>query len=412
MTTRALQLALAGKNIGRVFVDGARWKLDLQRDYVDSTPRPVLGQAFEDLDLRVARDFREAIPFFVNMLPENGSLLSRWLSHHHQLGEADFFGRLAFVGLDLPGALTITSVDHEGALADGRPVAPRGAPIASGPLDIRMSLAGMQPKLSVDLSADHKVVVPASGLNGRWILKLASNRYPDLPRVEHAMMSLARSVGFEVPETRLATREALSAIPGSMFEGMQSEVYLCRRFDREDEARIHQEDLAQALSVMPLNKYTEGQKHDLVYVAKKLKAILGPEKVVTFFERLIFDVAIGNADAHLKNWSLLYRVPHQPELAPCYDLVPTILWLPQQVPALDWPGKPVTARIDFAALEKVLQQCKLARPDVIARLRELAVRIDAAWGATGRSLGLSTAMHATIDAHLRGVPLMKQLLNG
>ena len=50
--TRALALYLADKPIGRLFIEGSKWVLDLDRDYVDSTPRPVLGQAFEDLDLR------------------------------------------------------------------------------------------------------------------------------------------------------------------------------------------------------------------------------------------------------------------------------------------------------------------------------------------------------------------------
>ena len=409
MTTRALELALAGKTIGRLFVDGERWKLDLQRDYVDSTPRPVLGQAFEDLDLRVARDFKQAIPFFVNMLPENGSLLSRWLVKHHQLAESDYVGRLAFVGRDLPGALTIAAIDHDGVLTDGRPVAPRAITTVPGTLDVHMSLAGMQPKLSVDLGTDGKIVVPVSGLGGKWILKLASDQYPGLPRVEHAMMSLARAVGFEVPETRLATIDELGDTAARAFEGMQPEMYLCRRFDRVDEARIHQEDLAQVLSVMPLDKYTQGQKHDLVYVAKKLKAILGPDKVITFFERLVFDVAIGNGDAHLKNWSLLYRTPHLPELAPCYDLVSTLVWFPKETPGLDWPGRPTAARVDLTALEKVLQQTKMARPEVFDRLRALAARIVTAWDELGGDFGLPDETHATIDKHLRTVPLISQL---
>lgn len=409
MTIRALALDLAGKPIGSLFVDGPRWKLELNQAYLDTTPRPVLGQAFEDLDLRVARDFPQAIPYFVNLLPENDSLLSRWLSRHHNLAEDDHVGRLAFVGQDLPGALTLTAYDHDGVLVDGRPVAPRVEVSSAGPLDVRMSLAGMQPKLSVDLAADHKVVVPASGLGGRWILKFASTQYPDLPRVEHAMMTLAREVGFEVPETRVMNLDALGEL-ATKFEGMQPEVYLCRRFDRDGDLRIHQEDLAQALSVMPGHKYTEGQKHDLVYVTKKLKAILGPEKVILFLERLVFDVAIGNADAHLKNWSLLYRTPHVAELAPCYDLVPTILWLPKQRPALDWPGKPATERVDWTAFEKVLQQCKLNTPEIRKRLSELATRIIERWTELSHELGLSKAARDTIEAHLFSVPLIRALL--
>lgn len=407
MTIRALALQLEGQPMGRLFVDGPRWKLEASPSYLDMTPRPVVGQAFEDLDLRVARDFPQAIPYFVNLLPENGSLLSRWLLRHHNLPEDDFVGRLAFVGQDLPGALTLTAFDHDGALVEGRPVAARPESSLEGPLDVRMSLAGMQPKLSVDLAADHKVVVPASGLGGRWILKFASDQYPELPRVEHAMMTLAREVGFEVPETQVLHIDALGE-HAKRFEGMQSEIYLCRRFDREDDKKIHQEDLAQALSVLPGNKYTEGQKHDLVYVAKKLKQILGPEKVLVFFERLVFDVAIGNADAHLKNWSLLYRTPHLAELAPCYDLVPTILWLPQR-PALDWPGKPATDAIGWTAFEKVLQQCKLNKPEVHDRLRALAARIVERWTTMGTELGLSDHAYQTVNTHLRSVPLIQDL---
>jgi serine/threonine-protein kinase HipA len=271
----------------------------------------------------------------------------------------------------------------------------------------RFSLAGVQPKLSVHLDDDLRATVPLSGAGGRWIAKLPSRQHPGLTRVELAVMRWAAASGFEVPETALIPLADISGVP-SAFATVDEPVFLCRRCDRTDERRLHQEDLAQVCDVPPGAKYGESGI-DLVRLSRVMQRVLGDEGHVLFLRRLVFDLACGNGDAHLKNWSLLYRVPHRPSLAPCYDLVATILYLPDDRPALHYPGKPGFRQVDTPCFRKLLRQTGSDTEDIWTALRQTLEAIRDAWSAHRPELSLTDDEAARIEAHMDAVPLLREL---
>jgi serine/threonine-protein kinase HipA len=170
------------------------------------------------------------------------------------------------------------------------------------------------------LAEDDRLTLPAYGEGGDWIVKLPDRQYPDVPRNEFAMMSLAAAAGIEVPALRLVHRDLISGLPGDVWPGNERWAYAVRRFDRADgRVPIHIEDLAQVTNVYPEQKY----RGNYETVASLIYRRYDTAALVQFARRLAFMVVIGNGDGHLKNWSLIYRDPRRPTLAPAYDLVAT-----------------------------------------------------------------------------------------
>jgi serine/threonine-protein kinase HipA len=105
--------------------------------------------------------------------------------------------------------------------------------------------------------------------------------------------------------------------------------YAIRRFDRtETGKRVHIEDFAQVRGFYPEDKY----KGNFETLGALVYRRHDSNSLVEFAKRLAFNIVIGNGDAHLKNWSLIYTDPRRPVLAPAYDLVATAIYKPQEMP--------------------------------------------------------------------------------
>ena len=89
-------------------------------------------------------------------------------------------------------------------------------------------------------------------------------------------------------------------------------------------ARLHQEDFCQALSVPPELKYEDEGGPGAVRSLELIDAACSRPAAdrLRFIRMLIFHYLVGNADAHAKNYALLYR-DNTPDLAPLYDVVCT-----------------------------------------------------------------------------------------
>jgi len=189
----------------------------------------------------------------------------------------------------------------------------------------KMSIQGIQPKLSATLSATRgrfEIV----DQNGRFILKPPSLDFPELPENEDVTMRMAIAVGIEAPLLGL-----LVAIDGSF-------TYFIRRFDRQGRKRLPLEDFAQLT----------GESRDTKYDSSMEKVASVVEKFCTFpavesvklFERTLFSFLVGNEDMHLKNFSLITR-DGRVELAPAYDFLNSTIAIsnPREEFALPLNGK-------------------------------------------------------------------------
>ena len=191
-------------------------------------------------------------------------------------------------------------------------------PLLFGDSELRVSLAGAQSKVPVIL-VENKIGLPIGGQPTTHILKPSMNEYPSSTENEAFVMRLAKSIGLDVADV-----EPMS-VKGRKF-------LLVTRYDRVADnnsitKRLHQEDFCQALGIAPEHKYDKRKKPDLLkcFTLLRNKSITPAIDIEKFLKAVIFNVVVGNADAHGKNFSLLYN-NNGPYLAPLYDLLSTVIY--------------------------------------------------------------------------------------
>ena len=272
------------------------------RTYIEAgSDRPTLSLGFKSADgglVEQTRPTRVRLPpFFSNLLPE--AHLREYLAARGGIHPEREFFLIWLLGADLPGAIVVRTVD--GAAPPAEDEAHPRAHAAEQPL--RFSLAGVQLKFSALMETSKGLTLPVTGVGGDWIVKLPSPRFEAVPENEYAMMTLAKAVGLDVPEVRLVATKDIGRLPPDLPEAFGQSLAV-RRFDRPHaRERIHMEDFAQVFGVYPENKY---RKASYGSIARVLWLEAGDEAVTEYTRRLAFNVLIGNADAHLKNWSLIY----------------------------------------------------------------------------------------------------------
>jgi serine/threonine-protein kinase HipA len=287
-------------------------------EYTDTEPNhPVLGQAFEDSParLRVAR--MDVPAWFSNLLPEQDTPLRRLVADQFGVKAVRSFPLLLALGDDLPGAVVVRPDDGD------RPMLTGPEPGVERVGRLAFSLAGVQLKFSMAREG-RRFTLPMSGTGGGWIVKLPDRAFRDVPANEHAMMRWAAAAGLDVPEVELRTGRDLAGVPESLV-GPEEQVFAIRRFDRTDTGRVHIEDFAQIREVSPRTKY-DNTSYDAI--GRVVAALTGSDGVAEYIRRLVVAIVIGNADAHLKNWSLIYPDGRTPALAPAYDLVAVTVYEP------------------------------------------------------------------------------------
>jgi len=267
----------------------------------------VLGQVFED-DPRTLRRARVGLPpWFANLLPEGE--LRRQIIHELGGGNIGDFTLLLKLGAYLPGAVTVHG--------DSQPEADDPAPASSYPEPdhpIWHSQAGVQLKYTV--SGD-RLTFPAHGNGGWWTVKLPDRSLRELAVNEYLTMRWLALAGFSVPAVQLVPAAAVGGIPDGLVDPAEL-VYLTERFDRVPGGRVHFEDFAQVADVPPMHKYSQsGATYDSMAAA--IRYLVGQPGYEDFVGRLAAMLVTGNVDAHLKNWSLIYRDGRPAEMAPIYD---------------------------------------------------------------------------------------------
>ncbi|HKP98543.1 MAG TPA: HipA domain-containing protein [Fibrobacteria bacterium] len=236
----------------------------------------------------------------------------------------------------------------------GTPAAPRleygldeMETLAGRILRAHAAIPGVQAKISLDLEASRGSGKAGRftlvGLWGRYILKPPSKQYPAMPEVENATMRLADAGG-------------IRTVPHALIRLKSGELaYLTKRIDRMDGAKIAMEDMCQLTGRLTEDKY-KGSLEQIGKTILRYSTQPGLD-AVNFFELALFCFLTGNADMHLKNFSLWRPFADEIQLSPAYDLVATKLLLPKdpEETALALNGKKKTLRRkDFDALAESL----------------------------------------------------------
>lgn len=380
-------------------------------DYITSPDRPTLSLGFADAHGRLITEPQESQtkvpPFFSNLLPEGA--LREYLAKRGGVKEAREFFLLWLLGADLPGAVVVQD-------AEGRALPPIEGPAQDKTMrnsaegTMRFSLAGVQLKFSAVGQPNKGLTIPVEGRGGNWIVKLPSQRFLRVPENEFSMMRLAGTVGIEVAEAGLIPTKEIEGLPREMKNDNSNSLYV-KRFDRSPNGgRIHVEDFNQVYGQYPAAKYKNFSYGNM---AGDIWRVLGERGLAEFVRRLVFNAAIGNADMHLKNWSLIYLDGKTPQLAPGYDFVSTIQYSSfDERMALSMAKEKDPQYLDTELLERFAIRARVPSMLVIETGLETAERIVKAWAQLKSDLPLDAESKERIDQQLKYVPITRRFLSG
>jgi serine/threonine-protein kinase HipA len=394
MTSVELPVTLYGTHLGELVRSGDR---ALLRWSDDAAERWGVNATVLSRGLRVGfSNTAQTESFFGGLLPE-GVHLDR-LAAHAQTASNDLVGLLAIVGADLAGALRVgserESTDPEIlgteqliALldsADGFLVGGGGS-----------ALPGFQRKLTLTREA------------GRWVK--GNGTVPSTHILKPVPAENRSAVEAEAYTLKLARHLGLLSYEVDVEQIGERAVLIVERFDRVRTStgaieRLHQEDAAQALGL----PWGGNDKFERNNPASSLRAIAelldtrttvfdsdGAPDRLRLLRYAVFTVAVGNSDAHAKNFSLLHDESGDDRLAPLYDAAPL---------ALDFAGSQGLAlRInertmlpDVTVEDLVAEAVSWGVAEAAAR-ETVATTLDALIDATRR-----TPAHDSIERHVPG----------
>lgn len=398
-----LNVLLYGEPIGTLTrVAGDRTLFAFNEVYIADVNRPVLGLGFKDQFGGLITDFQptqtKVIPFFSNLLPEGH--LRTYLAERAGVNPVREFFLLWVLGRDLPGAITIMPADGYAWPDDDHDDAADRDHRRDNAL--RFSLAGVQLKFSVINEACGGLTIRAKGVGGSWIVKLPSSKYAGVPENEFSMMTLARLIGMDVPAISLVAMPKIRNLPGGLGD-LKGQALAIERFDRlPDGSAVHIEDFAQIFGVYPGDKYRKASMRSLARVI----ATEGSEAdIAEFVRRLTFNTLIGNADMHLKNWSMIYPDRRRAALAPAYDFVSTVAYLRDVNAALIVSRTKRFDELTEDELSHMAAKAMLPGKLVLDTARETVALFHQHWNKEKGNLPLTRAIIAAIEAHLKTVPI-------
>jgi serine/threonine-protein kinase HipA len=225
---------------------------------------------------------------------------------------------------------------------------------------LRAGISGVQPKVLVPEQQDFELR-RATSKTSDLIIKSGRDEFPGLAINEFLCMSIAKEAGIPVPQFYLSDNAKL---------------FVMRRFDRDDQLNpIGFEDMAALMGLSADQKYSKSY----AAIAKAIRLFCPADNQRTSLDQLFDYVAlsciVGNGDAHLKNFGLLYSEPTQRDarLAPAYDIVNTTAYIPEDVLALDLVGN----KSLFASRQGLLefaQTCEVEHPEL--RIQRLLTAVD------------------------------------
>lgn len=376
MTMRALDVWWDDRIVGRLTQDRyGELGFVYSTDWLEDEDTPPLSASLPRRTEPFNR--RECRPFFGGLLPEESQREA--VAQALGVSRGNDFALLDRLGGDVAGALELippgetpappavgynpTPLDEAGLIRvlDALPT----RPLLAGEDGLRLSLAGAQSKVPVVLVGG-AVALPAPGQPTTPILKLPISRFPATTENEAFVMRLATAVGLDV-----ASVEAHVARHRTFL--------LVQRYDRvrgDDSTvhRVHQEDFCQALGVPPETKYAgEGGPtfKDCFGLLRRVAARPAVD-VLKLLDAVIFNAIAGNAEAHGKNFSILYE-DEGPRLAPLYDLLATVAY-PELSPkfAMKIGRRATLAELDAKGWAAFAVDAGLGLPLVRRRVGELS----------------------------------------
>ncbi len=221
--------------------------------------------------------------------------------------------------------------------------------LAKEVIQSQTAVTGVQAKLSLHINGHSKEITPKRfnivGLWGGYILKPPTTLYAQLPEVEDLTMHLA-----SIAKINTAPHCLIHLQSGQL-------AYLTKRIDRNKKGKLFMEDMCQLTERLTEDKYN-GSYEQIAKTILKYSTTPGLD-LVNFFELVLFSFITGNADMHLKNFSLLEKPGMGMSLSPAYDLVNTHLVNPADKEELGLTLKGKKKKIKKEDFVEVMQSFKI-----------------------------------------------------
>lgn len=395
-----LEVWLFGDRVGTLSLIEGRLSFRYRTEWLDhpgavalSCSLPLQAEAFDDIRTR---------PFFAGLLPEGH--LRHLIAQQFQVSGQNDFALLDRIGGECAGAITflppgqlpqspgsdeIQWLDDEqlSAILDELP----RRPMLAGREGLRLSLAGAQDKLPVVFDGQ-RIGLPQGWQPSTHILKPPIHAVEDSVANECFCLALAHSLKLRTAQAQIHT------IGDRRF-------LLVARYDRQANTRgrvtrLHQEDLCQAMGVVPEMKYQNEGGPDLAACFGLLRRVTRPSapQVLRLLDYVVFNALIGNHDAHAKNFSLLYT-GKSPTLAPLYDTLSTAVYptLTAKM-AMKIGSKYTFSEVQARHWDQFAESAGLARAQTRKRILELAHVVPAA------------ARQLQSQPGFTGLPLVEQII--
>jgi serine/threonine-protein kinase HipA len=387
--------------IGYLSQYGDILRASFDADYIADPQRPTLTLALRGAteadtqailgaarDARLSRSDGHWPSYFQNLLPE-GHNRDR-LALERRCSPDNEFELLAAAGHDLMGAIEVEPVPVREGIPDtvrhwhtalGLDVLEPG--FVESPVEDAAALPGVVTKFSA-VQDGRRYVVKRQGAAGSFILKLPSTRHPDLVANEAAGYQLCAALGLDCAQAQVISRADADLPEQLPFD----DILAVRRFDRNANGqRVHMEEFAQVLQYEPKRKYGQGLMTDYPAMLRVLDRLSSrpAQDVQEFVKRFVAFILMGNVDAHLKNWALIYPDGITPKLAPLYDPV-CVTALFESVPPADYAiNRAIDATLrafGFNQLEALLKTAGLQRVSRLVSIAKQTVKLaQADWPA-------------------------------
>jgi serine/threonine-protein kinase HipA len=324
-------------------------------------------------------------PFFKGLLPEGDFLKA--IARAIRVSAENSFTVLQEIGGECAGAISLAARDSNPPFLNkteprwldeaglGRLIENLPSPeLLEDPGDdeeeggFRLSLAGTQNKLPV-LWADGRVGV-------------THGRPPSTHIVKKPAAELRAMVANEAYCLALAAAAALDTAEAAPLAAGLQEGLLVTRYDRQESSgevrRVHQEDFCQALGILPEQKYQAEGGPGVAAAAELIRRQASAPAVdlLAFLDALIFNLLIGNTDAHGKNYSLLLDGDDGCRLAPLYDLLSARRYWPfKRKMAMKYGGEYRADRIRGRHLDRLAAELGVTSRTVRTHVQEVSEQV-------------------------------------
>lgn len=393
--------------IGYLSQYGDILRVSFDEGYIRNPQRPTLSLSYQGADeaatqqiLASARDARLVRTdgrwpvYFQNLLPEGHN--RERLARERGCSPDDEFELLAAAGHDLMGALEVEPVPAQDGIPDvvrywhttqGLDVLEPG--FVEFPVEDAASLPGVVTKFSA-VQDGRRYTVHRRGVAGSVILKLPTTAHPDLVANEYTGYQLCKALDLHCANVQVITR-AEADLPDTV---PFNDILAVQRFDHlPGGARVHMEEFTQVLGYTPRQKYGKsggklhgkGVLHDWATMLRVLNRLSRQPVQDTreFLARMVAFILMGNTDAHLKNWALVYPDGRVPQLAPVYDPVCVAAFfegVPDQQYAVNRAIDKTLRALTWDDMEGLMKSAGLLRvPRHLALLRDVVKQAQADW---------------------------------